>query len=255
MKNMVELSKAVELLDKELKIDEIPDYSGALNGLQLENNGQITKVGAAVDASLPVIKKAIDEGVDFLIVHHGMFWHGAQKLTGAQYQKLKIAMDSNLAIYSAHIPLDIHPRFGNNSLLCDLIGMDKPEPYHDWKGYQLGLKQRLTCSLEELVERTESAVGGAVHFCRGKLDDNVGMVGVITGAAGSEIQTMADAGIHTFITGEGPHWSYSLSEELGVNLIYGGHYATETFGVKCISEFLSDRFSLLNVYIDHPTGL
>ena len=110
-------------------------------------------------------------------------------------------------------------------------------------------------SLEELTQRVEAAVNGSVHVCPGRQKDTVGRVGVITGGAGSEVAQMAGEGINTFITGEGPHWSYPLAEELGVNVIYGGHYATETFGVKALAEWLAERTELEWCFIDHPTGL
>lgn len=252
---MSDLNEIVGYLDAELRLGEIPDYSVAHNGLQLENNGKVTKVAAAVDASLPVIRKAINSGADLLVVHHGLFWQGVQMLVGAQYEKFSEAIQSNLAIYSAHIPLDVHPRHGNNALLAGLIGMDSPESYHDWKGIKLGLKQQLDVGFENLLEKIESAVGAPVHFCRGRQQPSVGMVGVITGGAGSEIAAMAAQGVDTFITGEGPHWSYPLAEELGVNLIYAGHYATETFGVKSLAAFISEKSQIPMEFIDHPTGL
>ena len=252
---MADLNEIIKYLDTELQIESIPDYSGAMNGLQLKNDGNVTKVGSAVDASLPTIRKAIDAGVDLLIVHHGLFWHGAQKLVGAQYEKIKIAMDANLAIYSAHIPLDVHPVYGNNALLCKEIGMECPGAFHDWKGIKLGLKQELDLGFDAVVTKVENAVDGKAHFCRGRDNLNAGMIGVITGGAGSELQAMADAGLNTFITGEGPHWSFPLAEELGVNFIYGGHYATETFGVKKMMELVGDRFSVSNYFVFHPTGL
>lgn len=252
---MENLNEIVEYLDSELQVVSIPDYSGAMNGLQLKNNGVVTRVGSGVDASLATIIKAIEAGVDLLIVHHGMFWHGAQKLVGAQYEKIKLAMDANLAIYSAHIPLDIHPEFGNNILLSKAIGMNGAEGYHDWKGVQLGLMQRMELPLGELLKRVEAAVEGRIHYCKGASSDDVGVVGVITGGAGAELQAMVDEGVNTFITGEGPHWSYPLAEELGVNIVYGGHYATETFGVKKMMEVVAGRFSLSKYFVFHPTGL
>ncbi len=252
---MAKLNDIVEYLDKELRIKDVSDYPGALNGLQLANSGEVTKVAAAVDASLPVFEKAVAEGVDLLIVHHGMFWHGAQKIVNAQYEKLKLAMDSNLAVYSAHIPLDIHNEWGNNALLADAIGMHNTERFHLWKGELLGLKQEMDISLDELLDRVSDAVEGEVHVCRGRRSDDVGVVGVITGGAGSEVQQMADAGIDTFITGEGPHWSYPLAEELGVNLVYGGHYATETFGVIKLMHHITEKYLLEKCYVKHPTGL
>ena len=159
-----------------------------------------------------------------------------------------------MAVYSAHIPLDVHPVMGNNRLLADSIGMAKAEPFFDWKGIKLGLKQELDLTLEELRGRLVRSVNDKVHVCPGG-SEKVGMVGVITGGAGSEVAAMVEEGIQTFITGEGPHWSYPLAEELGVNLLYGGHYATETFGVKRLVEIISGKFETTSVFIHHPTGL
>ena len=242
-------------INNELRLGEIPDYSAAHNGLQLANNGTVTKVAAAVDASLPVIRKAINEGADMLVVHHGLFWQGVQRLVGSQYDKFTEAIQANLAIYSAHIPLDVHPTLGNNALLAKEIGMDNPAYYNEWKGIKLGVKQEMKLDFEELIQRLEVVLEREVHFCRGRQEPSVGVVGIITGGAGSEIAAMAEQGIDTFITGEGPHWSYPLAEELGVNLIYGGHYATETFGVKALSSHIAQKWNLAQTFIDHPTGL
>ena len=252
---MAKLTEIVEFLDAELHLRDIPDYSAAHNGLQLANNGEVTKVVSAVDASLPVIRKAINCGADLLVVHHGLFWQGVQKLVGAQYEKFSEAIQANLAIYSAHIPLDVHPTMGNNALLAAALGMDEAHAYFDWKGIKLGLRQEMDADFDELLERLESVLGSDVHACRGRKEPKVGVVGVITGGAGSEVAAMAEAGIDTFITGEGPHWSYPLAEELGVNLIYAGHYATETFGVKAISKEVGGRWEVPNEFVDHPTGL
>lgn len=252
---MAHLKEIVDYLDAELRLSEVPDYSAAQNGLQLANNGEVTKVVAAVDASLPVIRKAINAGADLLVVHHGLFWQGVQKLVGAQYEKFAEAIHANLAIYSAHIPLDVHPKHGNNALLAGLIGMRSPDLYHDWKGIKLGLKQQLDTDFDVLLKNVEAAVAGPVHYCRGRKEPSAGMVGVITGGAGSEISAMAAQGIDTFITGEGPHWSYPLAEELGVNLVYAGHYATETFGVRSLASLISERSQIPMTFVDHPTGL
>ena len=251
---MASLKDIVSFLNQELKIQEIPDYSGALNGLQLENGGKVSKIGAAVDASLPVFEKAVAGGVDLLLVHHGMFWQGAQPVTNANYRKLKLAIDAGMAVYSAHIPLDIHPEWGNNAVLASALGMEAPEPFFPWKGINLGLSETLDVSLVDLSKRLSEVLGSAVHICAGGTEV-AGRVGLITGGAGSEVASIKAEGVDTFITGEGPHWSYPLAEELGINIIYGGHYATETFGVKALSDLLSRQFMLEWDFIDHPTGL
>jgi dinuclear metal center YbgI/SA1388 family protein len=252
---MAELNEIVSFLEQELDTKNIPDYSVANNGLQLANSGKVTKVVSAVDASLPVIRKAINAGGDLLVVHHGLFWQGAQNIVGAQYEKLSEAIHADMAIYSNHIPLDVHPQYGNNILLAKALGMEETEAYHPWKGILLGLKQELNLEFEDFIKKIEVAIGDSVHFCRGRLEPSVGTVGVITGGAGSEIAAMAEQGIDTFVTGEGPHWSYPLAEELGVNLIYAGHYATETFGVRAIGQLLAEKYGVAMEFVDHPTGL
>lgn len=252
---MPKLNELVDAANTWLSLNEIPDYPGAINGLQLENDGNVTKIAAAVDACLPVIRKAIDEKADLLVVHHGMFWNGAKPFTGSVYEKLKLAMDNNLAIYSAHIPLDVHSELGNNACLAKAIGLDKTETFFPWKGIELGIRQKTSISRKDLLEKVSKATEAPAHICPGGPEE-VNDIGIITGGAGSEVFAIAETGIDTFITGEGPHWSYTAAEELGLNIIYAGHYATETFGVKALTEKWCGEFSDLDsCFVDHPTGL
>ncbi len=252
---MSTLQKIVDHTRDLLRIDEIPDYPNALNGLQLENSGEIGKIAAAVDACLPVIEQAAEIGAQLLIVHHGMFWSGAQPIKNACYRKLKLAIDRDLAIYSAHIPLDEHPELGNNAVLCRELGLSGGEPFLPWKGTTLGLKFETNLDRTELLAKTRQAIGGGeVHCCPGG-PQTVRSVGVCTGGAGAEVFAAAAQGVDTFITGEGQHWTYTAAEELGINLIYAGHYATETFGVKALAGHLAEKFGLSWEFIDHPTGL
>jgi dinuclear metal center YbgI/SA1388 family protein len=251
---MTPLADLVAFLDRELRIAEIADYPGAVNGLQLTNGGAVQRIVAAVDASLPVIEAAAAGGPGLLVVHHGMFWQGTQPITGPVYRKLKIAMDAGLAIYSAHLPLDIHPGWGNNILLAKAIGLIDPQPFFDWKGMHLGLRGGWHGSRAGLAQALGDAVGGRVHVCPGG-PERVSSIGLITGGAGSEVAKAAASGIDTFISGEGPHWSHPLALELGVNLLLGGHYATETFGVRALSAALGEKFGLPSSFIDQPSGL
>ncbi len=255
---MTSLHTLTEKLDTTLDLRRIPDYPGAVNGLQLTNSGQVRQVFAAVDACLATIKLAVQAAAGqpaLLIVHHGMFWNGAQPVTGALHAKLQLAMQAELAIYSAHIPLDVHPDLGNNARLAKALGFRKTIPFFPWKGIQLGVRASVNLSRDDLHQRLSAALeGGRVHICPGG-PERIRKVGIITGGAGSEIAAAAAQGIDTFISGEGPHWSYTAAEELGVNLFYGGHYATETFGVKAAAEWLSGAHRLPWSFIDHPTGL
>lgn len=250
----LKLQEILAWLDRELLTDSVPDYPGAVNGLQLDSYGDVPRVVAAVDASLPVMEKASSDGPGLLIVHHGMFWQGTQPLRGPFYRKIRLAMDSGLAVYSSHIPLDIHEKFGNNILLVNRIGLLDPEPFFEWKGVLLGIRGCWNDSRADLVSRVSKAVGGPVHLCPGG-PELPKKIGIITGGAGSEVAKVAALGIDTLVTGEGPHWSYSLAEELGLNVLYAGHYATETFGVCALANELSSKFDLPSTFIDHPTGL
>ena len=252
---MTSLRPLVEYLDRFLKTRTITDYPQAWNGLQLENSGQVTKLGAAVDSAAPVIKDAVEQGVTLLLVHHGLMWETHMPLfTGARYRKIKMAMDHDLAIYSTHLPLDIHPMVGNAAQLCRALGFKKCSPFFEWKGERLGLQTRTSLTRDELARRLARALGAAAHLCPGG-PQKTKRIGVVTGAAGAEVAQARAEGVDTFITGEGPHWSYTAAEELGMNIFYGGHYGTETFGVKALAAHLAKRFRLPWQFIDHPTGL
>jgi dinuclear metal center YbgI/SA1388 family protein len=249
------LADLVSHLDTELRLAEIADYPNALNGLQLENRtGEVTKIVAAVDATLPVLRKAAAAGADLLIVHHGMFWSGLQSWTGPVFQKMKLALDAGLAVYACHLPLDFHPVLGNDVVLARALGLEPSGTFMKTKGTEHGARIETEIPRAELVSRLEKATGSRVHVCAGG-PDVVRRIGIMTGGAGSEVATVAKAGIDTFITGEGPHWSYTLAEELGVNILYGGHYATETFGVKALAAHIEAKFGIPWEFVDHPTGL
>jgi len=252
---MASLAEIVAYLDRELNTAGIPDYSGAMNGLQLENSsGKVGRIVAAVDASLPVIEAAAAEGPGLLVVHHGMFWQGAQPLRGPFFNKIKTAMEAGLAIYSSHLPLDVHPLWGNNVCLAKALGMSELEPFLDWKGLPMGLRGKWHGTREDLVTRLGSAVGGPVHICPAG-GETISSVGLVTGGAGSEVSSAAMTGVDAFISGEGPHWSHVLAEELGINLLFAGHYATETFGVKALAARISEEFKIGWDFVDRPSGL
>ncbi len=251
---MPQLKNIVAWLERTLRTAEIGDYANAWNGLQVENSGAVTRIGAAVDACEAVIAHAASRGVTLLLVHHGLYWPGVQPVAGALRRKLKVALDHDLAIYSSHLPLDLHPILGNNAQLCQALGFRRCQPFFFAKGQAIGLKAHAMLPLAELARRLEHVLHGAPHLAPGG-PSRTAWIGVVTGGAGGEVARVAAEGVDTFITGEGPHHSYTLAEELGVNLFYGGHYATETFGVKALAAATAKRFRVPWEFIDHPTGL
>lgn len=250
----VSLANLARYCDRELRTEAFEDWGGAVNGLQVENNGMVTRLAAAVDGSLATIQMAVEARADLLILHHGLFWGKTFPWVGPAYQRIRMLVENNLAVYSSHLPLDAHPHLGNNAQLCAALKLKRLRPFFLTKGHQIGFRSDLRISRDELVQRLAQATGspptvipGGPLTCR--------RIGVVTGGAGDEVQQAAREGVDTFITGEGRHWTYALAEELGINVLYGGHYATETFGVKALAKRLSDKFRLPWVFLDHPTGL
>lgn len=250
----VPLSTLVRFCDRRLRPDEFQDWDGAVNGLQVENRGTVRRLAAAVDASGATIRMAIAARADLLLVHHGLFWGSSHPWTGKRYEMLRLLLDHNLAVYSSHLPLDAHPAIGNNARLCAALGLRHRMPFFFAKGRYLGFRSEMRIPRTTLAERLSDAVGrkaivlpGGPAICR--------RIGVVTGGAGNELRLAAQEGVDTFITGEGSHWTFGLAEELGINMLYGGHYATETFGVKALAALLAKAFKLPWVFLDHPSGL
>jgi len=251
---MASLSEIVIYTAHFLQIHDVGDWDNALNGLQIENTGRVTRIGAAVDVSTRVLTEAAKRDVDFLIVHHGLFWPGLRPIRGALRRQLRIAFENDVALYSAHLPLDIHPRVGNNAQLVATLGLKSAQPFLEEKGRPVGLKIRASLPRSELIRKLRQTLNGPVKvFDFGPKRTRA--IGIVAGAAGSEIYRVAHEEIDTFITGEAPHWAAVAAEELGLNLLLGGHYATEVFGVKALAAHLSKRFRVPWEFIDCPTGL
>lgn len=250
----VTLASVVRECDRLLRPDTFEDWSGACNGLQVENRGRVSRLAAAVDATPATVELAISAGADLLLVHHGLFWSPRQPWTGTNYRLMHRLLEGNLAVYSAHLPLDAHPRLGNNIQLCRALGLARPRPFFECKGRPIGLRVQTRIGRVSLARRLERALGGPVNLVAGG-PPTCRRIGIVTGAAGAELRQAVAEGVDTFITGEGPHWTYGLAEELGANVLYGGHYATETFGVKALAAHLARCFALPWDFLDHPTSL
>lgn len=248
------LHRLAAYADKLLHHRDIADWSGAKNGLQIENDGRLVKIAAAVDASERTLLAAARAKVSLLIVHHGLFWSEISPITGFNRRKLKIALDHNLALYSSHLPLDAHPTLGNNILLAQALGLKNLRPFFEEKGTVLGRVGTLDLERIDLSHRLEKILGKTPHLIDGG-PRKIRRIGIVTGGAGAELAKAAAAGVDTFITGEGPHWTDSMARDLGLNVFYGGHYLTETFGVKALAAHLSKKFRVPWTFLDFPTGL
>ncbi len=229
------------------------DYPGACNGLQVENPGEVTRVAVAVDAHLGVLEAAVAAGADLLVVHHGLAWSPLAPVTGATYRKLRCCFDHGLAVYASHLPLDAHPELGNTAGLAAALNLEGGEPWFEEKGHRLGLRFDVDLDRQALSDRLRAATGQSLLRPWGP--ERVRSLGLITGGAGAEIARVAALGVDTFLTGEGSHWTDGLARDLGLNLLFGGHYATETFGVKALGAHLERTFGLPWTFLDLPSGL
>jgi len=248
------LLHVVDHCNKLLDSTSFTDWDGAVNGLQVQNRGVIHRIAAAVDGSQATIRLAIAAKADLLVVHHGLFWNPAHPWTGRRYETLRLLLDHDLAVYSSHLPLDAHPRLGNNAQLARAIGFKRTKPFFFEKGRFIGLQSSTSITRTELHNRLRTALGHSPILLPGG-GERCRKVGIVTGGAGAELKKAAQEGVDTFITGEGPHWSFTLAEELGINMFLGGHYATETFGVKALAAELSKKFKVPWLFLDHPSGL
>ncbi len=262
----VPLAEIVSYLDDYLRVREVPDERNAVNGLQVENQGLVGGIVAAVDASQATIDGVIAEGPGrggaspLVLVHHGLFWDGNVPLTGRRYRRAAALLEHDIPLYAAHIPLDLHPTVGNNVVLAERLGLAVEGWFGDYKGVPIGVWGHAPARLvsrDALVAEVNHALGtpspGARLIAGGP--ERVARVGIITGGAGSMIGAAHDAGLDTFITGEGAHYTYFDAMEWGLNVIFAGHYATETLGVQALASHLAERFDLEWEFHDHPTGL
>ena len=248
------LADLTDYLDTYLDLRGVRDAPAALNGLQISNDGSVTRVGVAVDASEATIRLAVEQGVDFLVVHHGIFWGGLRPLTGPFYRRVAALISHNIALYGAHLPLDCHGEVGNAVLLAARLGLTVRGGFGEWQGQVVGVWGETDTGRDAFTAVLAAALGATPRLLACG-PERVRRVAVATGGGGSLIAQAHVASLDTFVTGEGAHHTYFDAEELGVNVYYGGHYLTETFGVKALAEHLSAKFSLPWVFIDHPTGL
>jgi dinuclear metal center YbgI/SA1388 family protein len=254
---MSSLTELCAYLDQYLDIRTVPDEPNAVNGLQVENAGHVQRIVAAVDASLETIRGCGAGGSPLLLVHHGLFWDGNVPLTGRRMRRVRALLEHDAALYAAHIPLDVHPDVGNNAVLANRLGVSIAGWFGAYRGIQIGVWGEAPQALRDrasLVRFLGELLGSDVRLLPGGPTE-VRRIGIITGAAGSMVSAARDAGLDTFITGEGPHHSYFDAMEWGVNVIYAGHYATEQVGVQALAAHLAERFGLPWEFHRHPTGL
>jgi dinuclear metal center YbgI/SA1388 family protein len=257
---MASLRNLVGYLNDLLKVREVPDYPSAHNGLHFENSGNILGVAAAVDLSLRSIRLARADGANFLIVHHGMLWNGGEPLVGDNYRRVRALLEHDIAVYASHIPLDVHPQFGNNVLLARALGLEPREGFARFNNIHVGVMGDSDIQTYRLIERVRGFAAEHSSIVRSTQVDESRVTrswGICTGAGASTdtLLEAAERGIDTLIVGEGPHHTAVRAPDMGIAVVYAGHYATETLGVRALAEHVGQKFVIPWSFVSSPTGL
>ena len=254
---MLATRKLDEFFRGVLDLEGFKDADSSLNGLQVDNDGsELGKIAFAVDACLEVFKRAVEAGAGLLFVHHGLFWGEPLRLEKGHRERIKYLLDNNLALYAVHLPLDQHPRMGNNAVLAELLGIQDPQPFGLYHGHKIGYKGFLsnTLTVEEAVKRI-SYMGrpplGVFPF--GKKENS--SCAVLSGGAPLEAFQAIDEGVDLYVTGESTHTVYHSALEGRLNIIAGGHYSTEVWGVRRMMEECVNQLGIDSEFLDIPTGL
>ncbi len=245
---MAKLDEVAAFCAERSRMAAVRDFPGAGNGLQMENPGRVTRIGAAVDANLGTFRLAAAAGVDFLIVHHGMFWEPPRPVTGSVYAKLAVLMKAKCALFSCHLPLDAHPEIGNNALLAKALGLKPARTFLPYEGTDIGTIVRSPLSRAGLKRKLQRLFPRVVAVGVGAAKPKE--IAILSGSGMSAVPHLRAAGVDTFVTGEVKQAAFTTAQEEGLNLYCCGHYATETYGVKALAAEAARRFGVPWTFLD-----
>ncbi|MES2522399.1 MAG: Nif3-like dinuclear metal center hexameric protein [Gemmatimonadota bacterium] len=255
------LDSIVAALDAELRTADIPDYPGAVNGLQVANSGTVQRVAVAVDPSHLTIEAAVAARASLLVLHHGLFWGGVQPLVGLTYKKFSRLLAHDIAVYASHLPLDLHPTLGNNAGLARALGLTPARGFARFKTIDIGLSGDIDGGepTGALVDRVRAVVGpyGGVVRTSVPTDGRTSRRWAICSGGGASSESLREArelGVDTLIVGEGAHHTTVEAIEYDLCVVYAGHYATETLGVQSLGAFIEERFAVPYTFLHLPTG-
>ena len=240
-------------------LDEFLDTAAwadkSLNGLQVEGAERVTRLALATDTAQATIDMAVEAGAQMMIAHHGFFWGRIEPVTGPFRARLATLLRAEISLYVSHLPLDAHPKVGNNAVLARLLELRDLEPFGSWGSGAIGVLGRLPATLDRagLAARLEALLGERPHVLAFG-PDSISRVAIVSGAASDLIPEAARAPVDAFVTGETSHTAVHQARERNLNVLFAGHYATETLGVRALGDHLAERFGLEMVFLDVPTG-
>ena len=247
---MEKLGKIVSFLNDFYRVAEIEDES--CNGLQVSGKQDVKKIVCMLDASQEGIEKAIAADADMIIVHHGLFWGGVKSLTGIMYDRVRLLIKNDISLYGLHLPLDMHPEIGNNRAILNKLGLDTEKAFGNYHGLEIGLLAKTNCSRDDLIQNVKETISGEIRTALFG-PEKIKRIAVVSGGGADLLLDAKRSNADTLLTGESKLHVYHLAKELGMNLIYAGHYATECLGIQLLSQFLPTRLSVNAEFLDVPT--
>ncbi len=248
-------TELVKYLAEYLRLSEYKDASW--NGLQVEGDDEVDRIATAVDPTLPAIRGAAEAGARMLLVHHGFFWGNGERIVGPIKPKIQALFKAGLSLYAAHLPLDAHPEVGNNAQLARLLKLEVSDGFGgDGGGPKIGVlcTPRTAIPREQLADRLAAAIGVTP-----RLYDlgppKVRRIGIVSGNGGSTVNEATGRRLDCLITGEWTYTNYQNARDHGLNVLCGGHYATETVGVQALGAHLAEKFGLGHTFIADPAPM
>lgn len=240
-----------------LPIDEMSREDISLNGIQVgQGEQEIRKAAFAVDACQETFARAAELGADLLVVHHGLFWGKPLAVTGSHYERLRFLMEKPLSLYAAHLPLDMDEKVGNNIELARLMGLEEVLPFGSYHGKTIGFRGSLpqAMTLDEILLKMWGEPLGSLQVLPFG-PEKISSVGIVSGGAPRTVSEALDRGLDLFITGDASHEIYHEAQEGGINVIFGGHYWTEIWGVRALARRMESELAVETLFVDVPTGL
>ncbi|NHZ72599.1 MAG: Nif3-like dinuclear metal center hexameric protein [Aquificales bacterium] len=248
-------NEIVSYLDEYLRLAEFKDYGP--QGLQVESAiGDVQRVALAVDVAPQIIEEAADWGADMLLVHHGIFWRSVERIAGSLGERVRLLLANDIHLYAAHLALDGHPEVGNNAVLAQLCGVDVSDFWCAPMGLPIGVYGKVTAvtPLSQFVTHINTQLNtNARVLAHGP--EMVSNIAILSGFGADQVLAAKELGCDTFLTGETSHANYWAALDYGMNVIFAGHYATETVGVKALGAHLTEKFGLETQFFDFPTQM
>ncbi len=253
---MAILSQITMFLDAYLGVDSVKDDSW--NGLQVEGSGEVKKIMFAVDAGMMTFERAVQEGADMIVVHHGMFWRSSNpSVTGFYKKRVNYLLKNNISLYASHLPLDMHPEVGNNVQLLKILGFEKETPFGWYGGQNISFTGRSKSpkSIDNIKNVLETELGSMCKILSFG-SEKIYRIAVCSGGGAlfGIFNEAVGLGVDLYLTGDSTEM-YQISRDIGINVIFAGHHATEIVGVRALSSVVKDKFGIDTIFVDIPTGL